>query len=70
MYIIYCGSASLLFKMVYKNSDKHETLLMEMALAPPRFQIKPIGHSAVFTRKTMRYLKITFALTLMVFPQM
>jgi hypothetical protein len=33
MYTTYSGSASLLFKKIYKNSDKHVTLLLETALA-------------------------------------
>ena len=32
MYTIYSGSASLLFKKIYNNSDKHVTLLLETAL--------------------------------------
>ena len=32
MYTISCGSPSLLFKEIYKCSDKHETLLVETAL--------------------------------------
>jgi hypothetical protein len=38
MYTTYSGSASLLFKEIYKNSDKHVTLLLETALvlaSPP-----------------------------------
>lgn len=34
MYTIYSGSASLLFKKIYNNSDKHVTLLLETALVP------------------------------------
>jgi len=34
MYTICCGSASLVFKKIYKSSYKHETLLIEMALVP------------------------------------
>jgi hypothetical protein len=35
MYTTYSGGASLLFKKIYKNSDKHVTLLLEMALDRP-----------------------------------
>ena len=38
MYTISCGSPSLLFKEIYKCSDKHETLLVETALVKqPQF---------------------------------
>ena len=59
VYHIY-GSASALIKKIYKNSDKRETLLMEMAVAPAQVSILVVAKTRASAEELPAYIKPAF----------